>query len=140
MRRLGFLALLSIWLALPAAAQSGTFTLQLVGNSVWNAGANGCPVAGTKTASCALPNMSVGTPYSYTLSVSGGIPPYKWVTTGLPTCLTGTVGNPDTSTFALSGTPTSSCTGGGAGLSVTVTDSSPKTLATITGTVVVASN
>lgn len=135
MKKLALLALLSVWLALPAVAQSGTFTLQLVGNSVWNAGANGCPAAGSKTATCALPNMTVNTAYSYTLSVTGGLPPYKWTVTGLPNCLTSTVGATDTSSMVIAGTPTAACVGTG-GLSVTVADSGPKILATIQGTVI----
>jgi hypothetical protein len=135
MNKLLLLTLMFGAASLPLCAQSGTFTLQLIGNSVWTAGANGCPVAGSKTASCALPSMTIGVPYTYTLSVTGGIPPYKWSATGLPSCLTLTPGVTDTSLAVVSGTPTVACSGTGVGVGVTVTDSSPKVIATIKGSV-----
>ena len=133
MKTLFTILLLSAAALAQSSSASGTFTLQLVGNTVWNAGANGCPVAGSTKANCALPPMILGTPYSYSLSVNGGIPPYTWTSIGLPSCLTLTPSTTDTSQATLAGTPTAACTPSAGGMTVTVTDSSPKVLARISG-------
>jgi hypothetical protein len=70
------------------------------------------PVAITTTG---LPAAVVGSPYSATLEATGGIGPYTWSETGLPTGLT------LATTGAITGTP---ITPGTATVRVTVTDSS----------------
>ena len=74
-----------------------------------------------------LPGGIAGTAYSQTLTVSGGIAPYTTTLAGtLPTGITF-----DTATRSFSGTPTQS---GTFNLSVTVTDSTGGTAATVTNT------
>ncbi|MGD0890571.1 MAG: putative Ig domain-containing protein [Terracidiphilus sp.] len=82
------------------------------------------PAAPSITTS-SLPPATVGTAFSETLAVSGGISPYTWKLTAgtLPSCLTLTTAG------ALSGTPLASCTGS-YDVTVEVTDSgTPNALA-----------
>ena len=79
------------------------------------------PSASTLTiTTTALPGDTVNTPYSATVSATGGTAPYAWSATGLPAGLTI---NP--STGQLTGSPT---TAGTSTVMVTVTDSSSPTL------------
>ncbi|HEY2018515.1 MAG TPA: putative Ig domain-containing protein, partial [Bryobacteraceae bacterium] len=68
-----------------------------------------------------LPPGNVGTPYSTTLTASGGTTPYLWAATGLPAGLL-----LNTGTGAITGIPT---TAGSSTVSVTVTDSNGLTAA-----------
>ncbi len=72
-------------------------------------------------ATTALTDAAGGVPYSDTLVVRGGLPPYDWSLTAgaLPAGLTG----PETSTGVISGTPVAACTPSNTSLSVQVTDS-----------------
>ncbi len=54
---------------------------------------------GLAVATAGLPGATAGSPYSATLSATGGIPPYTWSATGLPTGLA------VTPTGTISGTP-----------------------------------
>ncbi len=66
-----------------------------------------------------LPNGRINTAYSSTLAATGGVTPYNWVATGLPSGVTLTAG-----TGALAGTPTQS---GNFTVNVTLTDYSGQT-------------
>jgi hypothetical protein len=72
-------------------------------------------------ATSALADAAGGVPYSDTLVVRGGLPPYDWSLTGgaLPAGLTG----PDAASGVISGTPVAACNPVNASLSVQVTDS-----------------
>jgi hypothetical protein len=100
MRRFGLLALLSIFLALPLAAQTttGSYTITI----------NPAPLT-LSPSSGALANGTVGAPYSATIAISGGIAPYtEAVSSGaLPAGLTAVISG---STLTISGTPTTSGT------------------------------
>jgi alpha-tubulin suppressor-like RCC1 family protein len=71
-------------------------------------------VADLAVASASLPPGVQGTPYSATVQVSGGEPPYNWSATGLPGGLT-----IDPASGTIAGTPSSS---GGSIVALTVTD------------------
>ena len=73
-----------------------------------------------------LPNGSVGTAYSQTLSAYGGLPPYTWTSSGTPPA-----GLTLSSAGVLSGNPT---TAGTSTFSVTVTDSTTPAATTDTVT------
>jgi len=77
----------------------------------------------------ALPNATLGVPYSETLTATGGTPPYSWAVTsgGFPAALSL---NPTTG--AITGTPTTA--GGPFTFTVAVTDSTPQQPATVAKT------
>jgi large repetitive protein len=115
MKKLCFLALLSVWLALPVFGQqttSGSYTVTV----------NPAPLVLTPSGG-ALSPMTVGSPYTTTLTVSGGTAPYSWALTSgtLPAGLKLT-GNSATATIA--GTPTAVCSPNPCSFVITVTDSS----------------
>jgi len=70
----------------------------------------------------ALPNGTAGTPYSQTLTASGGTSPYQWIAGGLPVGL-----SLNSATGVLSGTPGSI---GTFTVTITVSDSSSPALST----------
>lgn len=74
-----------------------------------------------EVATTALADAAGGVPYSDTLVVRGGLPPYDWSLTGgtLPAGLTG----PDAASGVISGTPVAACAATNASLSVQVVDS-----------------
>src|SRR5690606_19026744 len=74
-----------------------------------------------EVATTALTDAAGGVPYSDTLVVRGGLPPFDWSLTGgvLPAGLTG----PDPSSGVISGTPVAACDPASANLSVQVVDS-----------------
>jgi hypothetical protein len=76
-----------------------------------------------------LPDATVGTAYSEQLAASGGVTPYKWKATGLPTGLT------LSKTGLLSGTVDASVTPGNYPIQLKVTDAKTPTKDTITTTV-----
>ena len=69
-----------------------------------------------------LPSNVVGSPYTATLLGSGGLQPYVWAATGLPTGL-----SLNTATGVISGTPTQT---GSSIIAITLTDSSGQTAKT----------
>jgi hypothetical protein len=75
-----------------------------------------------------LPNGTVGTAYSQTITVSGGTAPYTW--TANYQTLNGLVYNSSGNSFTISGTPTFS---GSMNIAITVTDSSVGGAKTVTG-------
>ena len=75
----------------------------------------------TITTQSPLPNGTAGQPYTTTLAASGGVPPYTWSATGLPTGL-----SLDPNTAIISGTPlAASAPNAPFNVVVHVTDSSP---------------
>jgi hypothetical protein len=92
----------------PVQSTSKSFSISVVAPTV-------LPISITTTS---LPSITVGTPYSATLSATGGIPPYTWsVSSGaLPAGLTLSAAG------AISGTPTAEGTNS---FTVQVTDSAP---------------
>lgn len=85
-----------------------------------------------EVATTALTDAAGGVPYSDTLVVRGGLPPFDWSLTGgaLPAGLTG----PDPSSGVVSGTPVAACSPVDASLSVQVVDSdTPAVSASRTG-------
>lgn len=74
-----------------------------------------------EVATTTLADASGGVPYSDTLIVRGGLPPFDWSLTAgaLPDGLVG----PDTATGVISGTPVAACNATNANLSVLVVDS-----------------
>ena len=103
----------------PTSSGSFTFTVQVT-DSASNTATKSFTVAiasGVVIATApVLPNGSIGTVYSQTLTASGGTPPYSWITTGggLPGGLT------LSPTGVISGTPTTAAT---ASFTIQVTDS-----------------
>jgi hypothetical protein len=88
---------------------------------------------GTITITGSLPATgTVGTPYTGSLTASGGTAPYTWVVTGLPAGVTPS--GTSTATVTASGTPTAT---GTSAVSATVTDASANT-ATFTVSVVIS--
>jgi len=83
----------------------------------------GPPVNITTTS---LPRGNVNTPYTATVSATGGKPPYTWSATGLPAGL-----SINSTTGAITGTPTSIAT---ASVTITVSDSSTPTKLTAKAT------
>ena len=74
-----------------------------------------------------LPNGNVGTPYSQTLTVSGGLGPFTWIVSSgtLPAGLTLTTNSP-TTTAKISGTPTTAQSSVAFTISVTDTSNPPQ--------------
>jgi large repetitive protein len=105
MRRFGILALLSIFLALPLVAQTATYSITV------NPGITFSPAGGP------LAQAVVNTPYSATVTLAGGVPPYTaTLTTGsLPAGITMALSG---STITFSGTPTAT---GTSNFTVTIT-------------------
>ncbi len=115
-----FLALLSIWLALPIAhgqeTSSGSYTITVA------------PAPLTLTpASGALVGATVGTPYSTTIAIGGGTAPYKvsLQSGALPPGLTLAIAG---SNVTISGTPTGFCSTSPCAFTILVMDSSPVAL------------
>ena len=67
-----------------------------------------------------LSSGSVGTAYTATLSVSGGVGPYTWTVTGLPNGLTATPAASPSNSLTISGTPANE---GASSVSINVFDS-----------------
>jgi len=99
-------------------ARNGAVTLDT--NNVNTCGVSVCPIITVNPAT--LPNGSVGTAYSQTVSASGGTPPFSFaVSSGsLPTglllnsgsgAITGTPTAPGTFTFTITATDANGCTG-----------------------------
>jgi hypothetical protein len=110
------LALLSMFLALPAIAQtgSGSYTVHVDPPALTLIPPNG-----------PLPNMTVGVPYTELLQVAGGTPPYVSVavTAGaLPAGVKVTIAG---ATVTVAGTPTAQCSPDPCSFTLTVTGSNP---------------
>jgi hypothetical protein len=132
--RLFSLALLSVFLALPAfaAAQgqgqttTGNFTFTFVQQLVWANATAGGNIVCTPAQILALCNIQAvpNTAVTVTLAVSGGTAPYTWSAVKLPAGVT--LGNSTglTNTLTLAASATDPCSGTGTCLNITVTDSS----------------
>ncbi|HEV3199439.1 MAG TPA: putative Ig domain-containing protein, partial [Bryobacteraceae bacterium] len=98
----------------------GTFTINLqVTDSAGLTAAKSlsltiAPASLAITSARQLPDVLLNTPYSQTLTASGGVPPYTWSANGLPAGLT-----INASTGTISGTPT---TAGNISFAITIAD------------------
>ena len=112
----------------PQAAGTFTFTVQvadstgLQGTANFTLTVNGQATPPLTISTSSLTGASAGQAYTATLTASGGMPPYTWTGTSLPSWLTLTA-----STGVLSGTPPA---GGTFTISVQVTDSTTPTAKT----------
>ena len=79
----------------------------------------------TITSTSPLPNGNPGAAYSTTVAASGGIPPYAWTATGLPSTL-----SIDSASGVISGTPAA----GVSTVTITVTDARKPTAGTASKT------
>ena len=108
--------------AASASSQTATITATSVADTSKTATASITVPPAPSITTGTLPPATVGTAFSETLAVSGGISPYTWTLSSgtLPSCLTLTAAG------VLSGTPVASCAGT-ANLTFKVTDSGTPT-------------
>ncbi len=109
----------------PTGGGSGTVTFQVTDSSAAGKMASGAAaltftvnaVTAMNILPTTLPGATIGTPYSVTMSVTGGVAPFSWTLTNNPSWL-----SINASTGALSGTPTGN-SASTASFFVVVTDS-----------------
>lgn len=107
MKKLMFLALLSMWLALPAVAQSAKSSGQFAVTISGFAPVSGCqPGPGVAFPACTLPPMSLGVPYSALLPTIGATAPLT-CTVSAGTLPAGITISSSGTSCVLGGTPTS---------------------------------
>lgn len=120
------------WFTPLLPAGRNTITGTYAGDANYNAASSGSPgfvvsitAVGLTVNTQAPPAATLGSAYSYTVPVSGGVPPYSCTVTGLPVGLSGNSTN-NTAGCPITGTPTQA-TANPAVVPLTVTDSATPT-------------
>jgi hypothetical protein len=99
--------------AVPAAyvAVPGTYSVSVINpGTIASVPVQFLVTASATITTTALPSGSVGASYTYSLTATGGVPPYTWRASGLPSGLSMTTGGTITGTPAAQGSSTVSVT------------------------------